>query len=268
MRALAERYRFRDKVVWITGGGGGIGAALARDAASRGAQVAVTDIDGEAATRIANELGTHAAAWRSDVTDFADCQRVAGAIQERFGGIDVLINNAGVTHLSRFRDTPPEVIERVLRINVMGAVHCTKAALEPIIERRGRIAALSSVAGIGPLLGRTGYSASKHALHGFFDSLRAELTDTGVGVTLICPSFANTDIGKHALFADGDAESARTMTGPVTTPEAIAAALLDGIERGVWTVLPGRVSKLAWWLSRNAPRFYSARMRARLEGTR
>ena len=137
------------------------------------------------------------------MTDADACARAVAATAERFGSLDVLVANAGMSHRSAFETTNLDVLRRVMEVNFFGAVNCTKAALPHLLASRGLVVAVSSVAGYTPLLARTGYSASKHALHGFFDSLRAEVGPRGVGVMLACPSFIATRIARNALGGDG-----------------------------------------------------------------
>lgn len=181
---------FAGKVVLITGAAGGLGRALARSFAADGARIAVLDRDASGAEALAAELRSqarHALSLACDVTDAAACERAAAVVIEAWGAIDVLINNAGITHRSAYRRTDPAVTRRVMEVNFFGAVNCTRAALAALTESRGLIIVVSSVAGFAPLIARTGYAAAKHALHGFFDSLRTELAEDGVGVLLVCP---------------------------------------------------------------------------------
>ena len=253
------------EVVIVTGGAGGIGLATARRFASEGASVALLDRDVERARGEAARLvgeGRRAMAVPCDVCDERACEAAVDAVVSAWGGVDVLVANAGVAHRSLFRDTSPAVLRRVMEVNYFGAVNITRAALPSLTARRGTIAVLSSVAGFAPLLGRTGYAASKHALHGFFDTLRAELEPVGVRVTLVCPSFTDTAIDRNALGADGGpAPSAKRVVGRLATPEEVAEALVVGVRAGRRRVLPTAVSRGAWWLSRLAPAAYERVMR-------
>lgn len=183
----------------------------------------------------------------------------------------MLINNAGITHRSAWRRTDPAVTRRVMEVNFFGSVHCTRAALDALCASSGLIIVVSSVAGFAPLIARTGYAAAKHALHGFFESLRAELADEGVGVLMVCPSFIATGIDRNALSGDGQpARHGQKIVGARARPEAVAGEVLRAAERGRQLLLPGRMAKLAWWVSRLAPRYYARvmarRLRAEMDG--
>ena len=259
----------RERSVVVTGAAGGIGAVVARRFAEEGARVALLDRDVAGVRARAAELeasGADALALGCDVTSEADCCAALDAVTSRFGGVDVLVNNAGITHLGRFYDTDVDVLRRVMEVNFFGAVNCTKVALPSLLERRGRIVVLSSVAGFAPLASRTGYSASKHALHGFFESLRAEHLQDGLGVTMVCPYFVNTAIGAHALGPDGGlaGEEQRTGVRDAIEPEQVAEAILRGVRRGQDRVLVPRQAVLAWWISRLAPSVYERIMARRV----
>jgi short-subunit dehydrogenase len=146
----------------------------------------------------------------------------------------------------------------VLEVNFFGAVHCTAAALPSLLERRGRIVVMSSIAGFAPLATRAAYSASKHALHGFFESLRAEHRAEGLGVTLVCPSFVRTAIGASALGPGGELAGAGARTGirGEIEPEQVANAIVAAVHEDRDLVLVPRQAKLAWWVSRIAPGVY------------
>jgi len=254
--------------VVISGAGGGIGSALARRFARGGARVALLDRDLGAAALAAEDIersGGDALALDCDVTSVASCEGAMAEVRRRWGGIDVLVANAGITHLSLFRDTDVDVLRRVMEVNFFGAVQCTRAALDSLLERKGRIVVLSSVAGFAPLVARSGYAASKHALHGFFDTLRAELRREGVGVTLVCPFFVRTAIGDHALGGDGGApRTARTETGRAMEPDLLAERIYRATRDGRALLLGSREARLSWWLSRLAPRLYERIMSSRL----
>jgi len=264
-------------VVLVTGGGGGLGRALAHAWSAAGARVAVVDRDAAAAATVATELagGTgrvadDALALAADVADEADCERAVGACVARYGRLDVLVANAGISHRSAFASTDAAVIRRVMEVNFFGAVNCTRAALPHLRSSRGAIVAVSSVAGFAPLAARTGYAASKHALHGFYDSLRTELAGDGIDVTLVCPSFVATGIGRNALGGDGrPVRHGQVTVGRPLDPADVAARVVDAVARRKPLLRVGATAHLAWWFSRLAPAGYARvmarRVRAELE---
>jgi NAD(P)-dependent dehydrogenase (short-subunit alcohol dehydrogenase family) len=252
---------FAGKTVLVTGAAGGLGRALALRFAAAGARVVALDRDAAVLQGLTFPGGTDAVRVACDVTREEDCLRAMAEARRAFGGIDVLVNNAGITHRSAFTRTEPAVIRRVMEVNFFGALHCTHAALEDLVARRGMVVAISSVAGFAPLVARTGYAASKHALHGFFDSLRAEVEPLGVKVLLVCPSFISTGIEKNALAGDGGpVRHAQSIVGSRSTPEAMAERIFRAAQAERRLLLPDRVSRLSWWVSRLAPRFYERQM--------
>jgi NAD(P)-dependent dehydrogenase (short-subunit alcohol dehydrogenase family) len=268
-----RRRSFAGATVVVSGAGGGLGRALALSFASAGARLVLLDRDEATATRVAGEiaaLGREAAlVCHCDVTDEAACDAAVAAAEARFGRIDVLVNNAGITHRSAFEATRSDVLRRVMDVNLFGAVNLTRAALPALKRRHGLIVVISSVAGYAPLLARTGYAASKHALHGLFSSLRTELAADGVGVMLACPSFTATDIDRHALGATGEpATHAQVVIGRRLSPQAVADRIVHAAARNRRLVLIGRTAHVAWWLHRLAPALYerlmSRRMRAEM----
>jgi NAD(P)-dependent dehydrogenase (short-subunit alcohol dehydrogenase family) len=205
-----------------------------------------------------------------DVTDAEACARAVAAAVERFGAIDVLVNNAGISHRSSLAETDLAVIRRVMDVNFYGAVNCTKAALPRLVERRGMIIAISSVAGYTPLIARTGYAASKHALHGFFESLRTEVAPQGVDVMMVCPSFIATRIDRNALGGDGGpVRHTRVTVGRPLAADVAAQQIISGAARRRRLLLIGRTAWAAWWMSRLVPALYeklmARRLRAELE---
>lgn len=256
--------RIPGKVVMITGGASGIGLALAHRFGGGGARIALLDVDFAAAEQHATELreqNVEAVAIECDVTSTQACEEAAAVVVRRLGGIDVLINNAGITHLSRFAATDAGVLRRVMDTNFFGATNCTKAALGALRTSRGSVVVISSVAGFAPLVGRAGYAASKHALHGFFGSLRSEMRDDGVHVLLVCPGFTSTNIGRHALGGDGDHASAkRTTTGREASPEQVAEAIYKATVHRRRQIVLSTTAKLSYVISRCAPALYDRLM--------
>lgn len=266
--ATVSRRDCKGRVVLITGAAGGLGAALCRRYAAAGARIAALDLDAQELDALTAELratGAEVLALPADITDAVACTAAVVRTLEHFGALDGLINNAGISHRSLLADTDPEVIRRVMEVNFFGAANLTRNALAHIVARRGFIAAISSVAGFAPLTGRTGYAASKHALHGFFDSLRSEVN--GVGVTLVCPSFIRTGIGTAATDGSGaPVSSPRITTGGESTPEQIAEKIFEAVVARRPLLLPDATARKAWWLSRLAPGLYARIMKRRIGG--
>ena len=226
---MGARRDLRDKTVVITGAAGGIGSAFARRFGQAGAKLGLLDLSADGLEKLSTDLRTQGidnVAVACDVTDPDNCQTAMAGVIKSFGGIDVLINNAGIGHRSAFRDTNLDVFRRVMAVNFFGSLYCAKAALESLIERKGLIIVISSVAGFSPLYGRSGYSASKHALHGLFDSVRTELAQAGVDVMIVCPGFTETPISTSALGADGRITvHPRSTYGRIAQPAEVAAAV-------------------------------------------
>ncbi len=198
---------FSGKTVLITGASTGIGRALALRLARRGAKLALNARDpqrlGEAA-RQCEQLGAAVLELPADVSRPQECPLMVARTLERFGGLDVLVNNAGMTLWSRFDElTDLAVLERLLAVNYLGAAHLTAAALPHLKRSRGLIVAVASVAGLTGVPERTGYAASKHAMIGFFESLRIELRSSGVAVTIVAPDFVTSELHRAALGPDG-----------------------------------------------------------------
>jgi NAD(P)-dependent dehydrogenase (short-subunit alcohol dehydrogenase family) len=257
------------KVVVITGAAGGLGRALALRFGAGGARIVALDRKRAALDELVarlHEAGVQAIGEPCDVTCEGDCVRAMTAARRAFGGIDVLVNNAGITHRSAFARTDAAVIRRVMEVNFFGALHCTHAALPDLLARRGSVIAISSVAGFAPLVARTGYAASKHALHGFFDSLRSEVEPLGVHVLVVCPSFIATGIEKNALGGDGTpVRHPQSIVGTRASAEAMAGRIFDAARSGKRLLLPGATARASWWVSRLAPRLYERLMVRKLK---
>ena len=257
---MNERGHMKGKVVVITGAAGGIGRELCLCFGLSGACVCMADIDLDGIGALSLELETYgikSLGLTLDVTDEHACKRAMEAVVGHFGRIDVLINNAGITHRSSFRDTELQVYRRVMEVNYFGSINCTKAALDELTKSRGLIMVTSSVAGFAPLLGRTGYSASKHAMHGFFDSLRAELKESGVGVTIVCPGFTATDIDKHALDGDGElTKHPQSTVGKASSPRVVAEAFYRAAVKRKRVVVLSGVGRITRLMTKVCPALY------------
>jgi len=179
---------FENKVVAITGGSDGIGKALVDSLISRGAKVATC---GRNQNKLYDLQIAHSGkplhTLVADVSSYNDCKNFIDTTIQVFGGIDILINNAGISMRALLKDVDVEVIQKVMAINFNGTLYCTKLALDSIIKRKGTIGGVSSIAGYRGLPGRSGYSASKYAVTGFLEALRTEMIDSNVNVMWVCP---------------------------------------------------------------------------------
>lgn len=261
--SLARR-ELRGRVVVITGGAGGIGRALARVFGNAGAKIAIVDLPSSPLEETARELeqtGIEACALPCDITDPEQVQETMSTVRRSLGAIDVLINNAGIVHRSAFEATRSEVFRRVMEVNLFGALHCTQDCLPDILERRGMVIAVSSIAGLAPLYGRSGYAASKHAMHGLFESLGAEVANRGVDVLMVCPSFVETGLEASTLGADGERISRpRSKVGKLGSPDDVAAEVLKAARAGRRRLILTPVGKTSALLSRLAPGLYQRLM--------
>lgn len=228
--------KLRGKVVWITGASSGIGEALAHAYARKGAYVVLGARRREELARVAASLpkGSKWLVLPADVTDLDAIPQQLRTIEDTFGPVDVLVNNAGVSQRSLVVDTSLETYRRLMEIDFFATVALTKAVLPRMLERKaGAIVVTSSVAGkLGSPL-RSGYSAAKFALHGFYDCLRAEVSRDNVSVTLAVLGFVRTDVSKNALTGDGSPNG--VMEAGIANgiePSVVAKAIVKGTERG------------------------------------
>ena len=258
------RRDFRGRGVVITGGAGSIGRALARSFGGAGAKVAIVDLPSSplgAACEQLTSAGVEALALPCDITDTEQVLASMTAAREAFGSIDVLINNAGIVHRSAFADTQPEVFRRVMEVNLFGALHCTQACMADLVANRGLIIAISSIAGLAPLYGRSGYAASKHAMHGLFESLGAEVADQGVGVLMVCPSFVESGLEASTLGGDGHRVTRpRSKVGQLGNPDDVAEEVLKAARTGRRRLVFTPLGKTSALLSRIAPGLYERLM--------
>jgi NAD(P)-dependent dehydrogenase (short-subunit alcohol dehydrogenase family) len=259
---------FNGRTVVVTGAGGGLGRMLCLRFGRAGARIVALDRDPRGLAQTAAALdaaGVACLTVAGDVAREEDCAHAVAEARRAFGGIDLLLNNAGISHRSAFARTAPAVIRRVMEVNFFGAMHCTHAALADLIARRGMLIVISSVAGFAPLIARTGYAASKHALHGFFDSLRTEIEPLGVSVLLVCPSFIQTGIERNALGGDGTpSRHPQSIVGVRSQPETIAERVFEAACRERRLLLPDSVSRSSWWMTRFFPRVYERLMAKKL----
>ena len=252
-------------IALITGAASGLGWALARLYHAQGYGLLLTDINASGLAARVTELGAdRVIGLAGDITDPALHQQLLHACRERFGRLDVLINNAGITHRSPTCQTNPAVFRQVMAVDYHAPVELTLSALPLLRQSRGQIIAIGSMAGWMPVLGRAGYCAAKSALGQFFEVLRAEANRDGIRMLLVYPSFLDTPIDLNALGADGKpAGHARSTIGSIRGADWMAGQILQAQSQGRERLFPDRGSWLASLLWRIAPGLYYRKMSAR-----
>ena len=251
--------RFNGKNIWVTGASSGIGEAFAVAFSREGAKVILSARNAAELERVrasCDEPQRHVV-LPLDLTDEASIRRAA----EQAGDVDIVVNSGGVSQRSLAMETELAVERAIMDLNFFGTVALTKAVLPRMIARkRGHIVPVSSVVGyVGTPL-RSAYSASKHALHGYFDSLRAEVAKDGIDITIVCPGYIRTNVSRNAMTGDGSKFGQMDETHvSATTPEACARAVVDGVAKRkrevhvggkeVWAILlqrllPGLVARV------------------------
>ncbi|MDQ3027607.1 MAG: SDR family oxidoreductase [Pseudomonadota bacterium] len=248
----------KNRIVVITGASKGIGAELARQLAAKGARLVLAARNAgelEAVAVQCRAAGATAITVKADVALERDCQAIMSGAVLAFGGIDVLVNNAGASMWARFEDIEDlSILERIMQVNYMGAVYCTRHALPYVRAARGVLVGVSSLAGRTGVPTRTGYCASKHAMTGFFDALRIELADSGVAVTMIYPGFVATGIRENATGPDGKPILVSPVKeGEVMGVEECARIIVAAIEARKREVIMTARGKIGLWLKLLAP---------------
>ena len=224
---------FKNKVVAITGGSDGIGKGLVDVLILMGAKVATCGRNQDKLYDLqVRHSGKALHTVVADVSNFNDCKNFIDSTIKTYGGIDILINNAGISMRALLKDADIEVIKKVMDINFYGTVFCTKLALQSIIERKGTIVGVSSIAGFRGLPGRSGYSASKFAVNGWLEAIRTELMDSGVNVMWVCPGFTSSNIRNVALNSKGKSQGESPMDeAKMMSAEKCALHILRAVEK-------------------------------------
>jgi NAD(P)-dependent dehydrogenase (short-subunit alcohol dehydrogenase family) len=228
------RMNVRGKVVLITGAARGIGAGLARRMASRGAKVALVGLEPDELKKVAADCGDNAGYWVADVTKWEDLELAVAGVVERFGGIDVVVANAGIAANGFVRSIDRSAFERVIEVDLLGVWRTVRVCLPHLVERRGYALLMSSLAAIVHIPGNAAYSAAKAGVEAFANSLRAEVRHLGVDVGVAHPSWISTDmvnsVDEHPVF--GALRTSAPGLASRTYPVSLAIDLLDaGISR-------------------------------------
>lgn len=249
---------FADKVIIVTGASSGIGLASARLFGREGAKVVMAARSLDRLEALAGSVAPEdrVLCVKCDVSREDDCRVLVEKTVERFGRVDILVNNAGISMRAMFRDLDLSVIRRSMDVNFYGTVYCTKYALPYLLESKGTVVGVISVAGFKGLPGRTGYSASKFAVYGFLDALRVEHLYDGLHVMLFAPGFTASNIRKSAMTADGSpqGESPRDE-GKMMTAEQCARHMLSGIRRRKRRMVLTLLGKITVFFNKFSPGF-------------
>lgn len=246
-----------NKVILITGASSGIGRATALEAARQGARLGLAARNITELESLVSEIrlsGAEALAFKTDVSDEIQCRMFVSSALEHFGTIDILINNAGISMRALFVKTDLDVLRKVMAVNFWGTVYCTRYALPALIESKGSVVGVSSIAGYKGLPGRTAYSASKFAMQGFLEALRIENLNTGLHVLIACPGFTASNIRKSALSADGSQQGETPREeSQMMSSEEVAKHLLQAVAKRKKIMILTRQGKLTVWLNKWLP---------------
>ena len=246
---------FKNKVIAITGGSDGIGKALTKEFLRRGAMVATCGRNSKKLESLTSECATSSLLTVvADVSKENDCKKFIEEGIQQFGGMDILINNAGISMRALFKDTDLATLKNVMDINFWGSVYCPKYALNSIIERKGSIVSVSSVAGFRGMPGRSGYSASKFALNGWMEALRTELLETGVNVLWVCPGFTTSNIRNVALNQSAQPQGESPMDeNKLMSAQECAIHIIKAIEKRKRTLVLTFTGKQAVFMNKFFP---------------
>ena len=249
---------FKEKVVVITGASSGIGRELAYQLAAQGAWLSLAARTTERLEQVRTACearGGKAIAISTDVSEQNQCAALIRQTVEHYSRLDMLVNNAGRTMVAKFEDIrDPGLFEKLMRVNYLGSVYCTYYALPYLKQTQGRIIGVSSLTGKTGVPTRSGYAASKHAMAGFFDSLRIEVAQHNVSVTMIYPGFVATAVREEAFGEDGQAVGRSTVRESEVMPvEQCAQIILRAAAQRKREVVMTLRGKIGMWLKLLAP---------------
>ena len=248
---------FSSKVIIVTGASSGIGLASARLFGSLGANVvmAARSIDKLRSLSGSVAPSQKVLCVKCDVSKEEDCRNMVQQAVDRFGGIDILVNNAGLSMRAMFKDLELDVLHKLMDVNFWGTVNCTKYALPWLLERKGQVAGIISIAGYSALPARTGYSSSKYAIRGFLDTLRIEHFKDGLNVLVFAPGYTASNVRNAALTADGSAQGETPLDeGKLMSAEECAMHLAKALYHRRSEVILTGLGKATVLMHRLCPR--------------
>ncbi len=263
-KEIAERthkkikHKLKDKVVIVTGASSGIGKAIAIEYARNGAKVVLAARNTGKLLRLKLDIekeGGNAVFVETDVSKEADCKNLIEQTVNKFGKIDILVNNAGISMRASFSKLKLEVIEKVMNINFWGTVYCSKYAMPYLLEQKGSIIGISSISGLTPLPGRTGYVASKYAMDGFLNTLRIEYMKKGLHVLTVHPGFTSSNIRNTALNEKGQSQKETPRNeGKMMPAEKVAKIVVRATIKRKRNLVLTMQGKMAVWVYKNFPK--------------
>ncbi len=249
----------KDKVVIITGATSGIGKALAYECAARGAKLVISARNNEKLIAVSQDLlkkGNNVLPVRADVSVEEDCRELIRKTIDKFGTIDILINNAGISMRALFEDVDLNVLRRLMDTNYWGTVYCSKFAIPYLLKSKGSLVGISSIAGYKGLPGRTGYSSSKFAIQGLLEVIRIENRKKGLHVLIAAPGFTASNIRNVALAKDGSQQGETPLDESKLMPaETVAGKIADAIGKRKRTLILTAQGKMTVLLNKFFPSF-------------
>ncbi len=255
----------KNKVIWVTGATSGIGEGIVYALAEQGAKLVISARRKDELQKVADKCkGVEVLILPLDLADQSNFEEKKNEVLKKFGRIDILINNGGISQRSLVKDTSVDVDRKIMEVNYIGTVALTKVVLPEFLKQgSGKFVVTTSTVGKIGTPYRSGYSASKHALHGFFDSLRAEVHDNNISVLLVCPGFIQTNISINALVGNGGQQGTMDKaTAAGLTPKECARQILNGIISNKQEIVVGGAKEKFGILSKRFfPSFFSVLIR-------
>ncbi len=257
---------YKNKVVWITGASSGIGEALAKAFAKKGALLVLSARRQEELERVKKELSLtndNCLVLPLDLLAIDTFDKLTQQVLSKFQRIDFLVNNGGMSQRSYTKETPLDIDRKVMEVNYFGTIALTKNVLPVMLKQQGgNIIVISSISGKFGFYLRSAYSAAKHALHGFFESLRMEVFDNNIRILLVCPGKINTNISLNAITQDGTKHNkmdAATQNG--LSADECAKQILAGVDKNYEEIFVGGAELRAIWVKRFFPKLFSKLIR-------
>ena len=253
----SDKKFLKDKVVIVTGASSGIGKACAVEFAKHGSILVLAARSIDKLKQVEYEIkhtGGRAISIKTNVSDIDDCRNLVIKAVEEFGTVDILVNNAGISMRATFEEVDLRVMKELMDTNFYGTVYCTKFALPYLLKQKGTVIGISSISGLAPLPGRTAYTASKHAMDGFLNSLRQENRKKGLNVLVVHPGFTESNIRNVALNSEGKQQNESPRNeGRMMTSSRVAQHIIRAVRKRNRDLILTPEGKMVVWLHKNFP---------------